>query len=166
MLRTPLVALVVLALSQMSPSDLTLGGGRPAFAPPPCSNQLQQEPVLVWDHTGSTLTGPYHSRLSVYSNGLATVSSVVGFESAGNAATAFVPPAAVQALRQALMAAGAATLCDQQSAVADVPLTTVTFFLGGTDARARTFSYWLGTNEYAAVSTIVSDFRGAFFPGS
>lgn len=49
-------------------------------------------------------------------------------------------------------------LGDQDLSVADIPLTTVTVFKGNTNAKAHTFSYWVGIKGYGQIAQIISDF--------
>ena len=53
------------------------------------------------------------------------------------------------------------TLPDQNIFVSDVPLTTVTVFVGDTDAKADTFSYWLGTGAYTTIDQKIASFMAA-----
>ncbi len=133
-------------------------------------NLQMREPILVFDVSGSSLLGPLHSRLSVYNDGLATVSrwsdNVVFGGEDGDAAINYVGSEAVDSLRKQLSAAGAFSLTDQLLIVADLPLSTVTFFRKpGTRSVANTYSYWVGTGEYGAVNTVIANFIDAHFPG-
>jgi len=119
---------------------------------------IRQEPVLNFDVSGSTLSGPFHSRLTVYNNGLITASQCSGFTGANSAGTGFATPAQVEKLRKELIDAGGLLLPDQNLSVADIPLTTVTVFKGNTNAKAHTFSYWVGIKGYGQISQIISDF--------
>ncbi len=122
---------------------------------------IKLEPVLNFDVSGSTLTGPLHHRLTVYNNGLITASQCSGFSGANSAGTGFTTPALAEKLRKELIDAGGLTLPDQNLSVADIPLTTVTVFKGNTNAKAHTFSYWVGFKGYAKIAQIISDFSSA-----
>ena len=125
-----------------------------------CVNVQRREPIVMWDVTGYTLAGTLvHGRLVVYNDGVASVSS-----GNGDVRTEAVAPAAAQALRGDLIQAGATTLCDQKQ-VTDTPLTTLTMFVGSTDAQAHTFSYWVASNGYAAIQAEIDDFLATHFPG-
>jgi len=119
---------------------------------------ITQEPILNWDVTGGTLSGPFHTRLTVYNNGLVTGSSCTGLGGSNSAGTAYASTAEVEKLRKELIDAGGLKLADQNISVADIPLTTVTVFKGTTDASAHTFSYWIGTGNYGKIAQIISDF--------
>ena len=119
---------------------------------------IKQEPILNFDVSGSTLTGPLHSRLTVYNSGLISASQCSGFTGANSAGTGYATPAQVEKLRKELIAAGGMVLPDQNISVADLPLTTVTVFRGDTDAKAHTFSYWVGIKNYGTIAQIISDF--------
>jgi len=122
---------------------------------------IKLEPVLNFDVSGSTLTGPLHHRLTVYNNGLISASQCSGFSGANSAGTAFTTPALVEKLRRELINADGLSLPDQNISVADIPLTTVTVFKGNTNARAHTFSYWIGIKGYGKIAQIISDFSTA-----
>lgn len=81
------------------------------------ATQLTVEPVLNFDVTGSTLSGPIHSRITVNNNGLITASQCGSFGS-NSAGTAMASPTHVAQLRKDLIDAGAMTLPDQS-----IPLT-------------------------------------------
>ena len=119
---------------------------------------IRQEPILNFDVSGSTLTGPFHSRLTVYNSGLITASQCSGFTGGNSAGTGYAAPAQVEKLRRELIDAGGLVLPDQNLSVADIPLTTVTVFNGGTNAKAHTFSYWVGIKGYGQIAQIISDF--------
>lgn len=129
-----------------------------------CTNTIPQEPVVIWDSTGSTLTGLFHTRLSVYNSGLATASfksdTILNGVSSG-ADFKSVAPMRVQQLVEDLKAAGAATQCDQTIIVSDVPLQTLTLASGNTDARAHTFSFY-GSPE---IQALIQEFLSEEFPG-
>lgn len=45
-----------------------------------------------------------------------------------------------------------------------VPLRTLTFLRGAQDARAHTFSYWIGDGDYAALDALLEQFIAEQFP--
>lgn len=159
MLRT-VSLLSVAAISALSLSH------RPAPAAlAACPNTWVHEPLLVHDVGGSTLAGPFYRHLAVYSSGFATISSSIGFLADNGASqTAFASPAEVQTLRNDLSNAGAFTACDDPTMAADLPLTTVTVFRGGTNSAAHTFSFMIPDGQTAAVQAIVDSFIAAHFP--
>lgn len=136
-------------------------------APATAAQHIRQEPVLVYDVTGGTLSGPVHAHLTVYNSGLVTYSEAAGLGTpVVNARTAYVAPDLVHALAKSLSAAGAFALPDQPLAVADIPLKTLTVFRGDTDAFAHTYSYWMGLDSYAAADQAVRDFINTHLPPS
>jgi len=171
MLRiVPLLALAGIGLATLfasqPQSQVAIGPAKPV--PVGCKNNLKVEPVLNVDVTGGTLAGPFHRRLTVYNNGLATVSKDIDSVFGGpdiDADYTYVSAAAVSQLQSDLLTSGAFGLCDQSIIVFDVPLTTVTVFSGTTDAKAHTFSYWLGSGSYSGVQGVVSSFFSTHFPG-
>jgi hypothetical protein len=124
------------------------------------SNVVRREPIVMWDVTGHNLAGPVHGRLVVYNDGVTSVSSLGN----GDVRSETIAPALAQALRRDLIQAGATTLCDQTNAT-DMPLTTLTMFVGNTDAQAHTFSYWVANNGYAAIQAEIDDLLATHFPG-
>ena len=140
----------------------------PSFlaAAPPGQQQIKQEPVLNFDVTGGTLLGPLHTRFTVYNNGLVTFSEASGFADSSSAGTTRVSDTVVDRLVKDLEDAGGFKLSDQTITVSDVPLTTVTVFRGDTNAKAHTFSYWLGIDQYAKIAQVIDDFYNAYVGGS
>ncbi|HKE01616.1 MAG TPA: hypothetical protein VKE69_11445 [Planctomycetota bacterium] len=135
----------------------------PSTTPAPCSRVFPQEPVVVYDVTGFTLAGPLHIHLAVYSNGLASISSAGGFqEGRGQARVTTASPESVNALQQALAAAGAMQLCDNPAQTFDVPLQTVTAFAG---SQQNTFSFLDASGAYGDVQTALQAFIAQTFPG-
>lgn len=132
-------------------------------------NPLVREPIVFWDISGFTLTGPLHSRLAVYNDGLASISSASNglFGAHSDADFTFVGLDDIVALRQALGAAGAASATDSDLFVSDVPLQTVTFISKpAPKARANTFNFWLAIEpEQQAVLAVLNDFIEDHFPG-
>ena len=124
------------------------------------SNVVRREPIVMYDVTGYNLAGPVHGRLVVYNDGVTSVSSLGN----GDVRTETVSAATAQALRRALIQAGATTLCDQTN-VTDMPLTTLTMFVGNTDAQAHSFSYWVASDGSAAIQAEIDKFLATHFPG-
>lgn len=139
----------------------------------PIQWSITQEPVLSFTIAGSTLAGTTHQQLTVYNNGLASISRLneisIGGPSTGfvdkDVDVAYVPVGKVKRLQRALKNAGAFTLPDSASILADVPLTTVTVLQGETTALAHTYSYYLLGDAYAPASKVIGDFIESTFPG-
>ncbi len=122
-----------------------------------------REPVLFYDVSGGALTGLYHRRLSVYTDGTASVSEAIGKTS--SAACALLDPAAVERLRERLIETGAQSFRDDCREAADLPMTTVTFFiLAGPKATANTYSYYVPEGDRAPADGVINDFIGEYFP--
>lgn len=151
-------ALAVLAMSAPSAAQSILDPG-PIAAP----GKIKREPTLIYDVSGSTLTGPVHTNLVVYNDGFVTYSNFSSFGSTNVAVTTkFVPETVVKALTFDLQAAGAHTLSDSGGIVFDLPTTTVTFMRPGTNAKARTFSFNLAGDGHIAVIKVISTFLNQF----
>lgn len=136
---------------------------------PPTVGAIKQEPILLYDVTGSTLAGTIHVQLSVYNNGLASASKLnqLVFPSPGvdvDVDLAHITPQELNKLRRDLAAAGAFTNVDQNIWVSDVPTTTVTVFRGNTDADAHTYSYLIGSGPQADVQDVINEFMALHFP--
>ena len=157
----PVVALVLAAVPVSLLSVAWLAGRSEAQSAGIGSAILKHEPVLVFDVSGSTLTGPLHISYRVYNDGYIAGSECGGPFGVNSAGTAGASEAEVLALQKALIDAGGMSLPDQNLSVADIPLTTVTVFRGDTNARAHTFSYWTNDAEYAALGQVISDFMTA-----
>lgn len=122
---------------------------------------IKQEPVLMYNVTGGSLGGPIHRSMVVYNNGVvsvATESSFLGNETI-EAYSTFVDPTIVRALSSDLAAAGAGSLSDNPAIIFDLPLTTVTYFRGTTNAKAHTFSYFGGGQAYSNLTSIITTFE-------
>ncbi|MEM9799056.1 MAG: hypothetical protein AAGA20_01955 [Planctomycetota bacterium] len=107
---------------------------------------------------GSGLLGAMSSTTIIYSNGLVLTSASDSNAGTSWASQALVAPQFVDALQRDLRELEAGALCDQVPIVLDSPLTTVTVFRGGQDARAHTFSYWIASDEYTQVDTAIMGF--------
>jgi len=177
MLRTPvLLALVAAPFVVPAPQQITpigpnpIGPGPIGPATQPCQNTLDQEPLVMFDVTGYSLTGIIHEHLCVYDNGVVTISRVSGgtplFPLTNAADVAFVTPTQARNLHKSLIQGGVLRACDEPLAVADLPMTTVTLFRSGrTDDRVHTFSYWLPTTvESQNAANLITAFRNGTFP--
>ena len=138
-------------------------------APLPCPNTLGSSPALIFDVSGGTLLGPVHMHMTVYHSGYVTMArkSEVIFQGTSDidVQTTTVSQQELNDLLRDLYLVDVYTLCDQDTfAVSDIPLTTVTAFRGRTDAQTHTFSYWLGSGEYAGVSTRIGQFISDHVP--
>ena len=131
---------------------------------PSCVNLLRNEPVLVFDVTGSTLAGPVHENLIVYSSGFVAFSRAESFSQAMAVRTGHVSPDEVARLLRDLADSGAGVGCDQAIVVTDVPMKSLTTLAAGTNARAHTINYFGGEPFYEAIDEIVGDFRAQVFP--
>lgn len=123
--------------------------------------QLVCEPVLIYDVSGSTLTGPCHKNLSVYNNGRVSLAEFAAVGAARNEST-MINTGEVKSLVGQL--SRYRRLQDDQTIVMDIPMTTVTLFDGTTDARAHSFSYWLPTGDYEEVQQTIDLFIHRAFP--
>lgn len=150
----------------------------PAPQPAPgkleCYNSIPRELLVVYDITGSTLTGPIHKHLAVYNDGTACISEAGGntgsqtFATApapndGRAEVASVSPAAIQQLMRELLQAGAFTACDESLNVSDVPLQTLTILTNSQNAWGHSFSFW-GGDPYTEIVNILNKFIANAFP--
>lgn len=109
---------------------------------PFCPNSFEREPVLLYEVTGGTLSGPIDRFLSLYSDGTARLSSYLG-DGMGSSQLGGATPSEVDGLHAELVALGAMNLCDQEDLVSDVPLSTLTVFRRNQRPRSNTFS-WFG----------------------
>jgi len=163
-LLVSLTALLVVGLEARPRGQAVALGGAEAISL--CGNSVKQEPVLNFDVTGATFAGAFHSRVTVYNNGLGTRSKLQPVFGTEEVETVFLSPATVAQLQSDLIAAGAFKLCDLLQSTADIPLTTVTVFQGTTDARAHTYSYFFPVKGHAVVDQIIGDFIDAHFGGN
>lgn len=166
-----------LLLAALAFSPLAFFAVRPAAAVPGgCGNLFPNEPLVLFDTTGFTLSGSLiHQNLVVYGSGIAaySVSSqqltppLEGSFDFGDAKVAMLTPETAQRFLRELAFAGAFSLCDEPAFVADVPPSTLTVFNGGTDAAAHSFSFFGGglSQPHATVAQIVDAFITAHFPG-
>lgn len=155
MLRQALGATAIVALVLASRS-LEVARAGPNPAPPPALQDMEvnRQPVLLCDASGTTWLGPVQSTVVVWSDGDVCYSwkeAEGGFE----VGSTHLKPKALNALVTGLVDADAWVLPDQWPQVMDVPLLTVTVLDPTSDASAHTFSYWLGHGPYAAVDTLM-----------
>ncbi len=123
------------------------------------ANPWVREPVLIYDVSGSTFAGPFHKRVSVYNDGLATFSTVTLFPAENRAEFTSVSEQAVKALIDGLASAGASSLPDHPGFATDSPLSTVTFFRKPAPRSiANTFSWWFPDGNYSTIAQIINDF--------
>jgi hypothetical protein len=151
----PLALLAPRSTSQ-SAADLAIPG----------LGKIQQEPTLVYDVTGGTLSGLVNTNVVVYNNGLVSYSNFGSFGGGdGSSCVVQVPTDAVKKLTSDLKRSGAATLPDGGLIISDVPLQTVTFLAEpATDAKAHTFSF-LGGGQQGQVAQIINQFLQQYVPG-
>ncbi|MEM7310606.1 MAG: hypothetical protein AAF682_28275 [Planctomycetota bacterium] len=143
-LAAPLCAFPLLLAARPAPPGASLG-------------DVQWEPVLVYDVTGGTFTGPVHTNMVVFNNGTVSFARDEDFFGEDHVSVQDVGATAVAELGQALVDAGALTLNDAPGG-ADIPLTTVTILKGETTSPSRTFSWTFGTPAHQAVQQIITDF--------
>ena len=137
----------------------------PAPAPVPAFdlNPIKREPVLIYDLTGGTLVGTFHTNIVVYNDGLTSFARKDWIVFPGppqeieDADVGFATDAQVAQLIEELQAAGASTRIDDQNVILDVPVATVTFFpRPAPRARNNTFSFFsAGGSE---IEQIIDDF--------
>jgi hypothetical protein len=153
-----LASIVLLAPAQVA-NRIALPG--PGLA---CPDPIPVHPVLIHDIAGSTLIGPLYRHLIVYSNGHASLSATTYEPDPGRAQTGILTPAETAQLAADLQAAGAFRLCDDDSVISDMPLTTVTVFRGGPDALAHTYSYLQASSQQQGVEDLVNQLIATKFP--
>ena len=123
-----------------------------------CAEQHDVQPMLIARSSGDTLLGPVFQLLTVYSNGEMSLSRVDPVDAAPKISTAVLGKGELLALMHQLRTAGALSMCDQAVQITDVPLQTITIFMGSDGlSRANTFSYYSGFGEHAAIDVVLSD---------
>lgn len=169
MFRSILLILLMIVATVLLSTALLQKESQAELAPDaaaPCRNIWQHEPILVYDVTGFTIAGGLrHLNLVVYNDGFATIckSDTIPFDE--GVATAFTGTVTARTLLTDLALASAFTLCDQDLAAADIPLTTVTVMRGATDTLAHTFNYWVPDPPYTGVQSVINAFIATHFPG-
>lgn len=113
------------------------------------------EPILIVHVGGGTLSGPVAGSLMVYSDGQMMMSGLTG-TTGPTVGTAKLSLSQVNDLTQAMRTTHMHTLDDQDNFVFDVPVTTVTSFLGNAQQSSNTFSYTLAVGSYAAVADAIN----------
>lgn len=126
----------------------------------PGLGNFNREPVLIYNVTGSTLAGPFHRQVTVYTDGLVTGGECTGLFGSSSGGTTTVSAAQARKLQKDLVAAGGLKLGDKIQSVADLPLTTVTVF-GRGSTTSNTYSYFLADGDHAAVAQVIFDFVSA-----
>jgi hypothetical protein len=151
-----LVALLVPVMTHMQPLAARA-------AQPQCENWVVHEPILVFEVSGYTLAAQVERALILYADGSMKLSQASS-TGTGSCALGQTTPENARALQQMLAGAGGFLLCDDARQVTDVPLRTLTLMRGTQDARAHTFSYWLGDEDYAMVDALLENFISQQFP--
>ena len=129
----------------------------------PCPNVLPHEPIVVYEVAGFGLAGQFDLELLVYGDGSARLSSTVAGGD-GKAQNGFVGQDGATALLAQLTQAQAFFLCDQDLAVSDVPLQTLTVLRPKTDGRGHTFSWWIAEDGIVPVQQTLDAFIASTFP--
>ncbi|MFN0205628.1 MAG: hypothetical protein ACKVS6_04860 [Planctomycetota bacterium] len=137
--------------------------------PSACNNFFPQEPLVVFDISGYSLTGLIHQHVAIYSSGLVSISAAGGgtqlFPFSSKADAVFLQTSAVEKLWNKVIQAGAMTICDENAFVSDMPLTTVTVHRGATNSASHTYSYYFPMSpESTAVANHIQDFINTHFP--
>lgn len=156
-----LAAVAVLARAMPSPRAL------PAAPAGDCPNIFVVEPLVIFDVSGFSLGGAIHRHLTVYNNGLASISNAGGFPPhiSGTATFTFLPVGKAIGLARDLFDAGAWDVCDELVPISDTPITTVTVLRGGTNAPSHTYSYYTPESpEATEAAQILADFVDEHFP--
>ncbi len=158
MLKSLALALVAVPLALVASSAMAAPqSGSSIIAIPPVLPFFDREPIVNLDVTGSTLLGAFHSRMTVYSDGLVTGSDCGGFSGSNSAGTASATKNEASMLHRRLLAAGGLTLPDNGLLVSDVPLTTVTVW-DKNSKKSNTFSFFVGGGQYSTILQILNDF--------
>jgi len=148
-------ALIVLVCLLIPAATLAAGRGREA------------SPVLVTRVHGETFAGPRDVTLTVWYSGDAVLAGDDNLNGAQVCRTA-VSPEVVDNLKRALLRAGAGRLRGRiVDGTADVPDTTVTFFLEVESSRqsvANTFTFNVSEGGYEKVQAVIKEFRDDALP--
>ena len=144
-----------------------LDPGKLAVGDSPCESIWGTEPILMYDCSGGTLLGSVHEGLILYSNGLAIRTKKDVADLRGTVEFKELSSGSVRALWDELMAAGAASMCDDPVYVSDMPLTKVTVFApADIDAVAHTYAYYLAPAGAASfVELVIRSFIETEFEG-
>lgn len=150
--RTGRADAAVPASAAAVPASELDGSGAPAASS--CFDTLGGSPVVLFTSAGGTLLGLQLDQVTVYSNGLVLLASADDYSGGMSARMAQVAPTEVARLARALAQRGAYSACDQDLAVSDVPLRTLSVARAtGTDVALHSFSYWLATDRYGAIES-------------
>lgn len=130
---------------------------------------IDNEPDVVYDITGGTLSGPYYLHFAAYTSGEITLVESSSQLDQPRVIQRQVSTLVVDTLMRDLQAAGAFSLTDSPVIVLDVPMTTVTMFTPSSSlgqSLAVTYSYFStsGGGAYASVDQILQDFIDWQFP--
>jgi hypothetical protein len=136
----------------------------PVAPPPPSTNVIVHEPLIVYDNSGGTLAGLFDMSLTVYNDGWVRVSAYTSVNDASKSATAFIGHAAAVALAAQLSQLGGGRLTDQVSFALDLPTQTLTLLRDATDTRGHTYSWLEGNATYGPVEQRIQTFLAATFP--
>ena len=129
----------------------------------PGANDIPHEPLLVYEVSGGTLGGPIDRELILYGDGSARLSSATSGVD-GTCQYTGVPAEDALALFTSLAQDGVFLLEDQDLAVSDVPLQTLTVMRPLTNARVHTYSWWLGEDAYGPPEQKLNAFIATHFP--
>lgn len=133
---------------------------RAARSAPTGCDLWTHEPLVAYDATGATLSGPLDCSLRVHNDGTVRLFS----RSAGSALVEFVPPSIARGFARDLLVAGASTLCDGPVVGSDVPLRTLTVFRGATDATPHTVNGFGGVPTNDALNRVIDAFVAGNLP--
>jgi hypothetical protein len=132
--------------------------------------QGEDEPpnlILLAQVAGPTIAGPTNVHLMVWDNGDVELAGQDAFHDSGVVCREQVGRGAVQGLRQSLMNNGAERLRNRIIPnTADLPSTTVTFFLAVEDSQqslANTFTYNETVGSYSRIQVRLLAFVAASF---
>jgi len=131
-----------------------------------CLNVIPHEPMVVYEVTGGTFAGPTDMSFVMYTDGSLRLSSTTANEGLGFAKTASINSELADQVLAELVANGAAKLCDSTISVTDTPLSTLTIFLGTTQAAAHSHSWWIANaadaRSAALLDGVIHDAFGTF----
>lgn len=163
----PLLATAVSAALLFTTAQFGSGTLAPVTPlPSPGCDVFSQQPLFMYQIDGSTIAGPIHFQLTVFSNGFTTVAKKDFFGNS-NVDTKNVGATRAADLHKVLVAAGALTICDNPNLFStfDTPFTTLTMFRAGTtNSAAHTFTYYgnddgaSGVVDGAIVNFVQSEF--------
>lgn len=138
----------------------------------PVQFALDQEPLIVYDISGFGLAGPIHRHFTLYTSGLATISSASNFGAPtegtlvfgpGDAGFKYVSPAKARQVWKRTIVAGGLDATDGGFFGADVPTSTITIF-ERPGRTSNTFNFLFAQGQAAEVATIINAFIAEEFP--